>query len=54
MNLKDKSQLLVKALKRIAGHEYRSNRRNKNMIDIEEIETLKRIARITLDAVNES
>lgn len=33
------------ALKRIANWEYRSDRRHKGMVDVSEIESLKRIAR---------
>jgi hypothetical protein len=42
---------LRKALDRIAEHEVRADRRHKGMVDVEEVETLKRIARRALKLV---
>lgn len=39
---------MLGALKRIADHEYRADRRHRGMVDVEEVETLRRIARAFL------
>lgn len=39
---------LLEALERIANHEYRSDRRARGMVDVDEIESLKRTARAAI------
>lgn len=41
---------MYEALERIANHEYRTDRKHRGMIDISEIQTLERIARVALAA----
>ena len=43
--------MLLDALQRIANHEYRADRRHREMADVEEIETLRRIARAAIEKV---
>ncbi len=45
---------LMAELKRIAGYEYRADRRNRGMVDISELENLKRIARAAIAKATES
>jgi len=42
---------LLAALEQIAEHEYRADRRHRGMVDVEEVETLRRIARAALALV---
>ena len=44
---------LLDALQRIAGHQYRADRRHRNMVDVKEVEDLKRIARLAIDKTKE-
>ena len=39
---------LERALRRIVEHEVRADRRHRGMVDVEEVETLRRIARLAL------
>ena len=49
-NLIAAAPAMYEALERIANHEYRTDRRHRGMIDISEIQTLERIARVALAA----
>lgn len=44
---------MLAALRRIANHETRADRRSRGMVDADEVETLQRIARTILRAVEE-
>ena len=43
-----REQKLKAALKRISDHEHRADRRHRGMVDVSEVDTLKRIAREAL------
>ena len=40
---------LIAALKRIADHEVRANRAGRRLVDIDEVNILRRIARLALE-----
>ncbi len=46
---KARSSELLETLRRIAAVEYRSDRRHRGMVDVEEVERLKRMARVAID-----
>ena len=48
-----KQEKMIAALQRIAEHEYRSDRRHRGMVAVDEVETMKRIARTALRASKE-
>ena len=52
MNKAKKLEMTIKALKRIADHETRADRKHTNMVNVSEIHDLQRTARITLDCLS--
>ena len=49
-----RAELLVVALERIERWEYRSDHRQRNMVDVEELQHVRRIARTALKKWEES
>ncbi len=53
MNKKAKLDLAIKSLKRIADHSVRHSYKHPGMVDVADIDDLKRIARLTLESMGE-